>query len=160
MFNVISGTAIAVYLQAAMNVNKFDGTVTNCPEKWIMADSSAIQSAGSIQADYMKLLVTQLQNQNPLEPMDNNQMASQLAQLSQLGQTELLNTKFSEALLTSQRSYASSLVGKEVSYSYTDDAGDTQLASGKVAGVITQGENINLLVGDYTISLSDVLTVR
>ena len=81
-----------------------------------MADSSAIQSASSIQADYMKLLVTQLQNQNPLEPMDNNQMASQLAQLSQLGQIEQLNTKFSDVLATSQKSYANSLVGKEVSF--------------------------------------------
>ena len=125
-----------------------------------MAEVSAIQSASSIQTDYMKLLVVQLQNQNPLEPMDNNQMASQLAQLSQLGQTEQLNTKFAEALTTSQKSYASSLVGKEISYAYADDAGDTQLASGTVAGVITQGDNINLLVGEYTIGLSDVLTVR
>jgi flagellar basal-body rod modification protein FlgD len=125
-----------------------------------MADTSTIQSASSIQTDYMKLLVTQLQNQNPLEPMDNNQMASQLAQLSQLGQTELLNTKFADVLSTSQKSYASSLVGKEVSFAYADDAGNTQLASGTVSGIITQGNNINLLVGNYTIGLSDVLTVR
>jgi flagellar basal-body rod modification protein FlgD len=125
-----------------------------------MADSSAIQSASSIQADYMKLLVTQLQNQNPLEPMDNNQMASQLAQLSQLGQTEQLNLKFAEALATSQRSYAAALVGKEISFAFTDDAGDTQFASGTVAGIITQGDSINLQVGDYTIGLSDVLMVR
>jgi len=134
--------------------------VTNCPEKQIMADVSSIQSASTIQMDYMKLLVTQLQNQNPLEPMDNNQMASQLAQLSQLGQTEQLNNKFADMLLTSQRSYASSLVGKEVSYAYTDDAGDTQLASGTVSGIITQGDTISLQVGNYTIGLSDVLTVR
>jgi flagellar basal-body rod modification protein FlgD len=143
-----------------MNVNKFDAMVTNCPEKQIMADVSSIQSASTIQMDYMKLLVTQLQNQNPLEPMDNNQMASQLAQLSQLGQTEQLNNKFADMLLTSQRSYASSLVGKEVSYAYTDDAGDTQLTSGTVSGIITQGDTISLQVGNYTIGLSDVLTVR
>ncbi len=125
-----------------------------------MADTSAIQSASSIQTDYMKLLVTQLQNQNPLEPMDNNQMAAQLAQLSQLGQTEQLNSKFAEALATSQKSYASSLVGKQVSFTYADDAGNTQLASGTVAGIITQGDSINLQVGDYTIGLSDVLAVR
>jgi flagellar basal-body rod modification protein FlgD len=125
-----------------------------------MADISTIQSASSIQTDYMKLLVTQLQNQNPLEPMDNNQMAAQLAQLSQLGQTELLNTKFADVLSTSQRSYASSLVGKEVSFAYADEAGNTQLASGTVAGIITQGDSVNLQVGNYTIGLSDVLTVR
>jgi flagellar basal-body rod modification protein FlgD len=125
-----------------------------------MAVSGITQSANDIQMDYMKLLVTQLQNQNPLEPMDNNQMASQLAQLSQLGQIESLNSKFSDVLATSQRSYASSLVGKEISFAFTDAAGDTQLASGAVAGVITQGNDIKLQVGDYTIGLSDVLAVR
>jgi flagellar basal-body rod modification protein FlgD len=125
-----------------------------------MAVSAITQSANDIQMDYMKLLVTQLQNQNPLEPMDNNQMASQLAQLSQLGQIEQLNSKFSDVLATSQRSYASSLVGKEVSFAFTDEAGDTQLASGAVAGVITQGDDIKLQVGNYTIGLSDVLAVR
>jgi flagellar basal-body rod modification protein FlgD len=125
-----------------------------------MAVSAITQSANDIQMDYMKLLVTQLQNQNPLEPMDNNQMASQLAQLSQLGQIESLNSKFSDVLATSQRSYASSLVGKEVSFAVTDSAGDTQLTTGAVAGVITQGDDIKLQVGDYTIGLSDVLAVR
>jgi flagellar basal-body rod modification protein FlgD len=125
-----------------------------------MAVSAVMQSANDIQMDYMKLLVTQLQNQNPLEPMDNNQMASQLAQLSQLGQIESLNSKFSDVLATSQRSYASSLVGKEISFAVTDEAGDTQLASGAVGGVITQGNDVKLQVGDYTIGLSDVLAVR
>jgi flagellar basal-body rod modification protein FlgD len=124
-----------------------------------MAVSAITQSANDIQTDYMKLLVTQLQNQNPLEPMDNNQMASQLAQLSQLGQIEQLNSKFSDVLANSQRSYASSLVGKNVSFAVIDSAGDTQLANGAVAGVITQGEDIKLQVGNYTIGLSDVLAV-
>jgi flagellar basal-body rod modification protein FlgD len=125
-----------------------------------MAVSAITQSANDIQMDYMKLLVTQLQNQNPLEPMDNNQMATQLAQFSQLGQIESLNSKFSDVLATSQRSYASSLVGKEISFAVIDEAGDTQLASGAVGGVITQGDDIKLQVGDYTIGLSDVLAVR
>ena len=124
-----------------------------------MAVSAVTQSANDIQTDYMKLLVTQLQNQNPLEPMDNNQMASQLAQLSQLGQIEQLNSKFSDVLATSQKSYACSLVGKQVSFSITDDSGNSQLSSGTVAGVITQGSDIKLQVGDYTIGLSDVQAV-
>ena len=124
-----------------------------------MAVSAVTQSANDIQTDYMKLLVTQLQNQNPLEPMDNNQMASQLAQLSQLGQIEQLNSKFSDVLATSQKSYACSLVGKQVSFAITDDSGNSQLSSGTVAGVITQGSDIKLQVGDYTIGLSDVQAV-
>ncbi|MHC4424212.1 MAG: flagellar hook capping FlgD N-terminal domain-containing protein, partial [Planctomycetota bacterium] len=47
---------------------------------------SSTASASDIQMDYMKLLITQLQNQNPLEPLSNNEMASQLAQFSSLQQ--------------------------------------------------------------------------
>lgn len=73
-------------------------------------------SADSIRTDYLNLLITQLQNQNPLEPMDNNQMASQLAQLAQLEQVENINTKFDSVLELSQRVQAASLIGKEVYY--------------------------------------------
>ncbi len=117
------------------------------------------QSASDLQANFLKLLVTQLQNQNPLDPVDNNQMTAQLAQLSQLSQIEQLNTKFSDVLATSQKSYANSLIGKQISFTVTDDTGETQLNGGTVNGVITQGDDIKLQVGDYTIGLSDVMAV-
>ncbi len=117
------------------------------------------QSASDLQANFLKLLVTQLQNQNPLDPVDNNQMTAQLAQLSQLSQIEQLNTKFSDVLATSQKSYANSLIGKQISFTVTDDTGETQLNGGTVNGVITQGNDIKLQVGDYTIGLSDVMAV-
>ena len=79
-----------------------------------MDSSSAINSASNIQMDYMKLLITQLQNQNPLEPMDNNQMASQLAQFSQLQQLESMNSNFANVLSSTERNYANSLIGKEI----------------------------------------------
>jgi flagellar basal-body rod modification protein FlgD len=124
-----------------------------------MADTSTVQSASSIQTDFLKLLVTQLQNQNPLDPVDNNQMTAQLAQLSQLSQIEQLNTKFSDVVTTSQKNYANSLIGKNISFSVTDDTGATQLYGGTVDGMITQGDDIKLQVGDYTISLDDVMAV-
>ena len=55
-----------------------------------------VQSANSQMMDYLNLLVTELRNQNPLEPMDNQQMASQLAQFSQLQETEQMNNKMVE----------------------------------------------------------------
>ena len=81
-----------------------------------MDSSSAINTASSIQMDYMKLLITQLQNQNPLEPLDNNEMASQLAQFSELQQLESLNSSFANILSTTQRNYANSLIGKEIAF--------------------------------------------
>jgi len=63
-----------------------------------MDSTSAIGTASDIQMDYMKLLITQLQNQNPLEPLNNNEMASQLAQFSQLQQLESMNSTFAQVL--------------------------------------------------------------
>jgi flagellar basal-body rod modification protein FlgD len=83
--------------------------------------TSSITSASEIQTDYMTLLVTQLQNQNPLEPMDNDQMASQLAQFSQLQQLESMNTSFSDVLNTANRTYANSLLDKNVTFYYQDE---------------------------------------
>jgi Flagellar hook capping protein len=39
-------------------------------------------SAGDLSASFLKLLVAQMQNQDPTNPMDNNQLTSQLAQFS------------------------------------------------------------------------------
>lgn len=48
--------------------------------------SQASKEATAMSDRFMKLLVAQLQNQDPLNPMDNSQMTSQMAQLSSLQQ--------------------------------------------------------------------------
>jgi flagellar basal-body rod modification protein FlgD len=126
-----------------------------------MNSSSAINSASSIQMDYMKLLTTQLQNQNPLEPMNNNEMASQLAQFSQLQQLEAMNTNFANVLATTERTYANSLMGKEVSFPITTDTGTQQATSGIVEQVQYNSDgDIFLTVGDHQVALKDVLSVK
>jgi len=66
---------------------------------------------------FLKLLVTQLQNQNPLEPMENTEFIGQMAQFSSLEQQVQTNSNLSElALATSAQisSQAVNLVGKQV----------------------------------------------
>ncbi|HIJ71838.1 MAG TPA: hypothetical protein HPP87_10820 [Planctomycetes bacterium] len=122
-------------------------------------------SASRQQLDYMTLLVTQMQNQNPLEPMDNQQMAAQLAQLSQLQLTEEMNgnietmnstmgdmnTSFQGAMLMAELDFARSLLGKEVSFynGYYD-----QVVSGQVQKVsMIDGEP--MLEVNATVTLAD-----
>ena len=126
-----------------------------------MATSSVISTASDIQMDYMKLLVTQLQNQNPLEPLDNNEMASQLAQFSQLSQLETMNSSFSQALVAANRTYANSLIGKEVSFMAQTQEGTSDITSGTVEQVINNYEGeIVLVVGEHALGLEDVISVK
>jgi flagellar basal-body rod modification protein FlgD len=77
------------------------------------AVGSAIGSAQDIQDRFLKLLVTQLQNQDPLNPMDNAQITTQMAQLSTVSGIEQLNTTLSN-LSQTQASQAASLIGHSV----------------------------------------------
>ena len=67
--------------------------------------------------DFMKLLVAELQNQNPLEPKSNQEMGSSLAQFSQLDQLESMNSNIAKMVKTkdpTNRLYSASLIGKNV----------------------------------------------
>ena len=126
-----------------------------------MDSSSPINTASSIQMDYMKLLVTQLQNQNPLEPMDNNEMASQLAQFSQLQQLESMNSNFADVLTATDRNYANSLIGKEISFASENETGSRDITSGIVEEVINNVDGeIILVTADHAIALEGVISVK
>jgi flagellar basal-body rod modification protein FlgD len=120
------------------------------------ATSSATNSAASIQMDYMKLLVTQMKNQNPLEPMSNTEMASQMAQFTQLQQLETMNTSFSQVLKDTKLNYANSLIGKSIAFEDTSG----QLAAGTVERVTLQDSDVYLKVGTNEINVNDVLAIQ
>lgn len=78
---------------------------------------SAAGSANETQERFMKLLVTQMKNQDPLNPMDNAQVTSQLAQLSTVTGIEKMNStleSFMANLQSSQSLQMSNLIGRDV----------------------------------------------
>ncbi len=123
-------------------------------------------SATNIQMDYMKVLIAQLQHQNPLEPLNNNEMASQLAQFSQLQQLESMNSNFAQILAITNRSYANSLIGKEVTFFAQDmETGELVQKVGMVDEVyndLDAGESLLKVTVDgeeYSLSLDAVILV-
>ena len=88
------------------------------------AASSATSATGSAQTsltnnynDFLKLLMTQLQNQDPSSTMDTNQFTSQLVQYSSVEQQIATNTSLTQLIQLTQGGevlQASSLVGKPV----------------------------------------------
>ena len=77
---------------------------------------NSANEAGS-QDRFLKLLVTQLKNQDPLSPMDNAQLTSQIAQINTVTGIATLNTSvqgLSSQFLQMQSLQGASLVGKDV----------------------------------------------
>ena len=105
--------------------------------------SSALSSTGTnsssdLKSSFLTLLVAQLKNQDPTNPLQNNELTSQLAQISTLSGIEKLNTtlgSISGQIDSSQSLQASSLVGHGVMI-----PGSTILA-GKSAG--SESENVD-----------------
>jgi flagellar basal-body rod modification protein FlgD len=88
-----------------------------------------LQSSNINMQDFLNILLTQLNYQDPLKPMDNKEFMAQLAQFTTLGQTQELNGKI-DALLSTQASMQSvGLLGKYVSF---------DLGQGPQTGVVTQ----------------------
>ena len=80
------------------------------------SSSVAANEAGS-QDRFLKLLVTQLKNQDPLSPMDNAQLTSQIAQINTVSGLATVNTsvqKLSSQFLQLQTLQGAALVGKDV----------------------------------------------
>lgn len=74
-------------------------------------------NAGDLQSSFLTLLVAQLKNQDPTNPMDNSQLTSQLAQISTVSGIEKLNTtlgSISGQISSGQSLQASALIGHGV----------------------------------------------
>lgn len=82
---------------------------------------------------FLKLLVTQLKNQDPLNPMDNAQITSQMAQISTVSGIDKLNTTLRElaaGFSASQSLQATAMIGRSVLAS----GSGLQLRNGTAAG--------------------------
>ena len=81
------------------------------------AEAQMKQSTGMNKDDFLKLFVTQLQNQDPLNPTDGTQFIGQLAQLTQVEQAYNTNTNL-QSLLNQGSNNATlaavTLIGKDV----------------------------------------------
>lgn len=80
------------------------------------SSTTTTKTAAEEQQDrFLTLLVTQLKNQDPLNPMDNAEMTSQMAQMSTVSGIEKLNTTLNslvDNIGTSQSMQAASMIGK------------------------------------------------
>jgi len=105
------------------------GSTTNSPPAGATNNtpsSQAAQPGGAMGKDqFMKLLIAQMQNQDPMNPMQGDQMAAQLAQFSTLEQMQQMNTT-----LTGQSTAQGALLGAMQSGAAINTLGHTVIAIG------------------------------
>ncbi len=108
-------------------------TATSAPTP-AASGASTVNAAGS-EDRFLKLLVAQLSNQDPMNPMDNAQMTSQMAQISTVTGVQQVNQaiqNLSAQLASMQMLQSSSLVGRNVLVEGTK----LPVANGKTSGAI------------------------
>jgi flagellar basal-body rod modification protein FlgD len=64
--------------------------------------------------DFIKMMITQLQNQDPLDPAKNDQLLAQMSQIGQLQASTDLQSSLKNLVLQNNVGAASSLIGKSV----------------------------------------------
>src|SRR3989338_8942632 len=121
MVNATQDTNSAAALFASLNANS--------------GAAATASTAADTQDRFLKLLVTQMKNQDPLNPMDNAQVTSQMAQLSTVTGIDKLNVTLqalSDSMVPNQTLQAATMIGHGVLV----DGKDVDLSDGAGYGGI------------------------
>ncbi|MGZ4030868.1 MAG: flagellar hook capping FlgD N-terminal domain-containing protein [Tumebacillaceae bacterium] len=134
MANSVTGTNPAQYI---------NNTSTTTPSKTLDKDA------------FLKILVTQLQYQDPTQPMDDKQFISQMAQFSSLEQMNNVADGMNNVAQVNAMAYGSQLLGNKVTY--LDD--NNQELTGVVSAVKMVSGVVKVQVGDVLVDLGAVNSV-
>ncbi|MBW7972135.1 flagellar hook assembly protein FlgD [Bradyrhizobium sp. BR 10289] len=108
--------------------------------------SNSTSSTGVDYNTFLQLLIAEMKNQDPTNPMDTSQYMSQFAQLSSVEQAMQTNNKLDSLLSSQSLSQADALIGKTVSF--TDSTGAT--FSGKVTSIAINSDGSIATLADGT----------
>lgn len=114
--------------------------------------------------DFLKLLIAQLENQDPLNVQDDKQFIAQLAQFTSLEQTQNLTNSFNSFFEFQQLTQSSNLIDKEVEIQPTLTKGENLTGSdknikGKVSEVRMVNGKVKVMVNDNLYDIKDIIKV-
>lgn len=104
---------------------------------------------------FLKLMITEMQNQDPLNPLENHQILQQLSQIREIEATDRLTTTLESMLLNQQLSSAGGLMNQNIR-GLTDDG---QFVVGAVDRVTISGGKALLHVGGQQVRLTNVAEI-
>ena len=110
--------------------------------------------------DFYKLLATQLQYQDADNPMDTAEMMNQLVQTQMSQAIDAMTTAVSDLATVNLYSYASSMMGKQVTVAEVDENGNytKQETTGTVTGVML-GSSPSICINGKQYALAQVMNI-
>ncbi|CAG7623579.1 flagellar hook assembly protein FlgD [Paenibacillus allorhizosphaerae] len=124
---------------------------------WPYYDKSNVQRAANGKTNelgkdqFLKILMTQMQNQDPTQPLQDKEFIAQMAQFTSVEQLTNMNAEMK--LLRQSLGFASGLIGKNVTWSEKDDA-TTQ--SGIVESIVMKNGEQLVKIGAEEVPLSKI----
>ncbi|MBB3109395.1 flagellar basal-body rod modification protein FlgD [Paenibacillus phyllosphaerae] len=106
--------------------------------------------------EFLKILVTQLKNQDPMQPMQDTDFIAQMAQFSSVEQ--LMNMSENMGKLSQNLGLASSMIGKEVAWYQSTEAG-TSVESGVVESIVVRDGIQYAVVGASNIPIDEIVSI-
>ncbi|OQM77054.1 flagellar hook assembly protein FlgD [Manganibacter manganicus] len=94
---------------------------------------------------FLKLMIAQMKNQDPTQPMDSTQYVSQLATFSQVEQTVQTNNKLDQIMQSSALAQADSLIGRSITSadgSTTGTVKEVRLANSGLVAILENGSEV------------------
>lgn len=108
---------------------------------------------------FLDLLIAEMQNQDPLNPMDNAQMLQQISQIREISATNQLSDTLGAVLLGQNVSTASSLIGKKIN-ALTDDSKNVEGIVDRVSIEKDEEDDsqriIRVHIGDQRIDMKNI----
>lgn len=111
--------------------------------------------AGLTSQDFIKLLITQLQNQDPSNPLDSDQLLNQISQMRNLQAGIELQDTLTNLTNSQQLTSSTAFIGKTITGTGTDQT----TVTGTVSKVQLREGAAYLTVGTKEVKLADVLSV-
>ncbi|WEK56186.1 MAG: flagellar hook assembly protein FlgD [Candidatus Cohnella colombiensis] len=106
---------------------------------------------------FLQILITQLRNQDPMQPMQDTEFIGQMAQFSSLEQ--MVNMSSQMSALRQSAGMVAALIGKEVTWQDTDYYGVTQTYVGVVDSVLWKNNVQYVQVGNAEVPIDEIKSI-
>lgn len=108
--------------------------------------------------DFLKILITQLQYQDPSSPLEDREFIAQMAQFSSVEQMMNIATEIS--LLRQSMGISSDLIGKSITWeSLSDDGSSWEMDTGVVTAITFRDGQQYAMIGETEVPLEQIVKI-